>query len=121
MAHNQPAPAPARQLLVNATDFMQGDGERAQLRPLVEAMLLAPMPGWRIEPVYLASDGCWRYARQYVLQRFGCSPQLLQDDIVELRSGDAWCLFANEPMPADPALQCLLPIRFEDWPESRAR
>lgn len=117
IAHNQPAPAPARQLLVNATGCIQGDGPRAQLSPLVEAMLIAPTPGWRIEPVYLANDGCWRYARKCVLQRFGCDPQLLQDDIVELRPGDAWCLVGDEQMPADPVLQCLLPIRFEDRPD----
>ena len=48
-----------------------------------------PLSGYRIEPVYATTPrGAYRYARRFTLDLWGCPPDALADDAVELQVGD---------------------------------
>jgi glycosyltransferase involved in cell wall biosynthesis len=118
IAHNQPAKAPAHQLLFDVTGQVALEPSQVQLPPLLEGLLAAPFAGWRAEPVYFGEDGRWRYARAFMLRHFGCNPQLLADDVVEMRRGDSWAALAGEALPPKAAEEGI--ARAELAPEADA-
>jgi glycosyltransferase involved in cell wall biosynthesis len=114
IAANEPAPVPAQQLLVDVSSWTHEEMSHAGLPHLLEGMISSPRPGWRAEPVYFGADGRWRYARKFMLHYYACNPHLLEDDMVEMRRGDAWTSFAGDALPAEVADAGLTPIELAD-------
>jgi glycosyltransferase involved in cell wall biosynthesis len=94
IAASLPPSRPAKRLFLDVTGTCRNDlktGIERVARALVLALLNAPPPGYRIEPVYLTeAGGVWhyRYARRYVLDLLGCPAEALDDEIVEPHNGD---------------------------------
>jgi glycosyltransferase involved in cell wall biosynthesis len=104
IAQNMPGPRSGRQLMVDIGGWMQtphADG----LPPLLRKLIEQPAPGWRIEPVYCAAGGTWRYARQHVLRELACPPHLLADDPIDLQPGDLWCALTKDETALAPLPQ----------------
>jgi len=118
IAGNEPSLAPAQQLFVDASDWVHQEASGLELPQLFEALIASPIPGWRIEPVYFAADGRWRYARKFMLHRYACNPHLLEDDPVEMRRGDAWTSFGGAQsaanLPADAAAMGLEHVQLAE-------
>ncbi|MBA2880006.1 glycosyltransferase involved in cell wall biosynthesis [Desulfosalsimonas propionicica] len=94
IAASLPPSRPAKRLFLDVTGTCRNDlktGIERVARALMIALLDAPPPGYRIEPVYLTeAGGAWhyRYARRYILDLLGCPSQALNDEIVEPQNGD---------------------------------
>ena len=61
------------------------------VRALLIELIKAPPAGYRIEPIYLTDkDNYWHYlyARSYTLELMGCPVDWLEDDHLEVQSGD---------------------------------
>ena len=93
MAANALPTAP-RQLLVDISALVQADyktGIQRVVRSIVLALVKAPPPGYRIEPVY--SDGgnrAYRYARRFTCAMLETPPLALEDAPIETRPGDVF-------------------------------
>lgn len=90
-------PSPLRHLFVDVSAIVHTDlrtGIQRVVRSTLKAMLDAPPPGFRIEPVYMSDAGGvwrWRYARQYTLGLLDCPrTDCLQDEVVEPLAGDVF-------------------------------
>jgi glycosyltransferase involved in cell wall biosynthesis len=101
IALNQPARAP-RQLLVDVSAVVQSDiktGIQRVVRSVLLALIAAPPPGYRIEPVYsTGSNRPYHYARRFALGMLGQAGLTLEDAPVALRPGDVFLgldLFTN--------------------------
>jgi glycosyltransferase involved in cell wall biosynthesis len=94
IAVSLPIQLPGKSLFLDITATCRNDlktGIERVARALTLALLDAPPPGYRIEPVYLCdAGGFWhyRYARRYTLGLLGCPPEVLDDEIVEPVNGD---------------------------------
>ncbi|ELX10633.1 glycosyl transferase family 1 [Janthinobacterium sp. HH01] len=91
IAANQPAAAP-RQMLIDISALVQADyktGIQRVVRSIVLALIQAPPPGYRVEPVY--SEGgnrSYRYARHFSCDMLEVRSPQLEDAPVETRAGD---------------------------------
>lgn len=94
IATSLPLPRPAKHLFLDVTVICRNDlktGIQRVARALLMALIEAPPPGFRIEPVYLSpANGEWqyRYARKYMLDLMGRPIEPFDDDIVEPECGD---------------------------------
>lgn len=93
IAWNQP-PRGLRQLFVDISALVESDlrtGIQRVVRSVLKALIDAPPPGWRVEPVY--GDGGnrpYRYARRYMLQQLGLADPGLEDAPLALRPDDVF-------------------------------
>nr|WP_315255740.1 glycosyltransferase [uncultured Duganella sp.] len=102
LVFNQP-PAAQRQLFVDISALVDTDlktGIQRVVRSVLHSLLLAPPPGFRIEPVYgSGGNRPYRYARRFTLEMVGAFQQLpLEDAPIEARHGDIFLgldLFTN--------------------------
>jgi glycosyltransferase involved in cell wall biosynthesis len=84
-----------RQLLVDVTAIARHDlktGIERVVRTQVAELLREPLPGWRVEPVYLSDEGGrwhYRYARRYTAQLLGIATEL-QDAVADTSAGDVF-------------------------------
>nr|VFK41182.1 MAG: Glycosyltransferase involved in cell wall bisynthesis [Candidatus Kentron sp. TC] len=89
-----PLPRPAKRLFLDITGTYRHDletGIERVARALLSTLLKNPLPGYRIEPVYLCdAQGTWRhrYARRYTLGLLGHPSDALDDEIAEPTCGD---------------------------------
>lgn len=87
---------PARQFLIDVTALAELDrrtGIQRVVRAQVQALLVAPPPGYRVEPVKLEDgpDGLrYAYARRYGAALIGADPDTLADAVVEVGAGDVF-------------------------------
>lgn len=94
IAVSLPLVQPARCIFLDITATHRNDlktGIERVARALVLAMIEAPPPGYRIEPVYLECVGgewLYRHAYRYTLGLLGCPVDALDDEIVEPECGD---------------------------------
>jgi glycosyltransferase involved in cell wall biosynthesis len=94
IAQNLPLPRPARQLLVDVSAISRTDlktGIERVVRALILEWIGAPPPGTRVEPVYLSNEGGhwhYRYARRYTLGLYDCPPECLDDEPIDVQTGD---------------------------------
>jgi len=80
-----------RQLLIDVSALVLIDlktGIQRVIRSIVKTLIDNPPDGFRIEPVYAASDAPYRYARKFTLNSIGCTDDILVDDLVEIRPND---------------------------------
>ncbi len=83
-----------RQLLVDVSAIARHDlqtGIERVVRAQLNALLAAPPPGCRVEPVYLSQEaGAWhyRYAREYTQRLLGISATNLVDEAVDVEADD---------------------------------
>ncbi|WP_459616158.1 glycosyltransferase [Bordetella sp. 2513F-2] len=87
VARNAPPPCRPRQLLVDVGSA-EGPGNEdllAQIRPWLEQ----PPAGCRVEPVYPAEDGRYRYARRFTARLMGYEP-ILPDEAMDYWAGDVF-------------------------------
>lgn len=95
LAHT-PDPLMPRQLLVDVTAIAQHDlktGIERVVRTQLIELLRQPIPGWRVEPVYLsAQGGCWhyRYAQRYTRQLLGINNGTAADPVVDVGPRDVF-------------------------------
>jgi glycosyltransferase involved in cell wall biosynthesis len=91
---NIPAPRNQRHLLVDVSELMQRDarsGIHRVTQSVLKELLRNPPQGYRVEPVYATSNRPgYRYARTFTLRFLDCPVDLLQDEPIELRQGDAF-------------------------------
>lgn len=98
-AHQPTATSPAqspriRQLLIDVSSIAKNDlqtGIERVVRAQLSTLLRDCPAGFRIEPVYLSSDGgAWhyRYARQYMKRLLSITSTVLEDDPVEVAEAD---------------------------------
>ncbi len=94
IATSFPLPRPARYLFLDVSATCRNDlktGIERVSRALLLALVEAPPPGYRIEPVYLCNvGGEWHYRRAscYMLELLGCPSDVLADELVEPQCGD---------------------------------
>ncbi|MGZ4954213.1 MAG: glycosyltransferase [Methylobacter sp.] len=94
IAQSLPLKQPKKQLLLDisatyCTDLKTGIERVA--RALILAMLESAPAEYRVEPVYLSSEGdtwYYRYASRYTLGLLDCPQDTLVDEVVEPRCGD---------------------------------
>ena len=85
-------PSTPRQLLLDISALVQSDyktGIQRVVRSIVLALVKAPPPGYRVEPVY--SEGGnrpYRYARRFTCAMLGAPALALEDAPIETRAGD---------------------------------
>jgi glycosyltransferase involved in cell wall biosynthesis len=93
IAYNQPVLAP-RQLLIDVSALAQSDhktGIQRVVRSIVLALIAAPPPGFRIEPVFTEGANLgYRYARRFIFEMLGLPSLKLEDAPIEVRSGDVF-------------------------------
>lgn len=80
-----------RQLLVDISQLHQTDaksGIQRVVRKVLEEVLKNPPDGYRIEAVYMASDGNYRYARRFVARQLAMGELPVDDSPVSVRNGD---------------------------------
>lgn len=109
IAANQP-PRVSRQLFVDISAVVQLDlktGIQRVVRSILRALISAPPPGYRVEPVY--GDGGnrrYRYARNFTFGMIGEENPALEDTPIEYRAGDVFlgldlvsaCTMQNEAL-----------------------
>ncbi len=94
IAASLPPPGPARRLFLDVTGTWRCDlktGIERVARSLMAALLEAPPPGVRVEPVRLAeAGGRWHYrqAHRLALETLGGDPGLLAEEAIDARAGD---------------------------------
>jgi glycosyltransferase involved in cell wall biosynthesis len=92
VALNHGVPFGPRQLLVDVSELIQRDaksGIQRVVRNVLEALLNAPPPGFRVEPVYEV-DGQYWYARHFACDLLGLTNVPLEDSLVETSTGDRY-------------------------------
>lgn len=94
IATTVPLAQPAKRLFLDITATCRNDlktGIERVARALTLALIESPPAGYRIEPVYLSQESgswCHRHARRYTLGLLGCRVDVLEDEIVEPKTGD---------------------------------
>ncbi|WP_313706120.1 glycosyltransferase [Massilia sp.] len=85
-------PQGLRQMLVDISALVQSDyktGIQRVVRSVLHALLEAPPPGWRIEPVYTSGAGTpYRYARRFTAGMLGITDWQLDDAPIDALPGD---------------------------------
>jgi glycosyltransferase involved in cell wall biosynthesis len=90
MSFNEATQSVPRQLLVDVSELVQRDaksGIQRVVRNVLHVLLREPPMGYRVEPVY-ERDGRYRYARQFTCGMLDVEHAMLEDEEIELRSGD---------------------------------
>lgn len=91
MAENLPAKFAFRQLLLDVSDLIgsaqAGCARFGQHGTLLDLLLDAPA-GYRVEPVFLAADGTYWFARRFSLTLLDCPEHAIPDEVAEFRVGD---------------------------------
>lgn len=88
-----PAKSLSRQLLLDISGIVNidaGTGIQRVIRSILRELLLNPLDGYRVEPVYatVRSAG-YRYARQFTLKFLNCpSSNQAHDDLIDVQAGD---------------------------------
>lgn len=80
-----------RQLLVDVSTLVHGDsksGIQRVVRSILWEWLRNPPAGFHVEPIYAVADQGYRYARQFALSFLDCPVHLLNDEPLEVMSGD---------------------------------
>lgn len=93
MAANLPTRTGTRQLLVDVTELVRRDaksGIQRVVRSIVSCLLKAPPRGYRVEPVYAANGGGYRYARAFCCDFLDLGPLPLEDEFVTIRENDVF-------------------------------
>ena len=117
------APSPSHaQLLVDVSELVRVDartGIQRVVRSILKKWLVHPPQGFRVEPVYAADDGSYRYARQFTFGFLGGPSPGVADPVMEARVGDQFILLDLYPrlQPAHLELHRRLqrlgvPVRF---------
>jgi len=91
IAQSLPTRFGKRQLLVDVSTLVHGDsksGIQRVVRSILWEWLRNPPAGFHVEPVYAIADQGYRYARQFSLSFLECPAHLLNDEPVEVKSGD---------------------------------
>lgn len=90
---NLPAPAPW-QLLIDVTAWHADPvaTHRQQFAHHLRELILAPPPGFRVEPFYVV-EGTPRYARHFTLELLGRPELVLDDAALDIRRGDCIVCF----------------------------
>jgi len=92
--HNQPDKKFTSTIFIDVTAISQCDlktGIERVTRALMLQFVNEPPDGYRVEPVYLSNkDGVWiyRYARSFTLGLLECPNDWINDDVIDLQSGD---------------------------------
>ena len=116
IAGNMPPLIRGRQLLVDISELVQGDPKpstKHSVRSILKEWLTHPPPGYRIEPVFAAINGGYRYARRFTLSLLDCPDDILPDDPIDYASGDIF--FGLNPQPA------MIPTQHAFYQELRSR
>lgn len=125
-----------RQMLVDITELARenlGAGVQRVVYRILAEFLIEPPQGFRVEPVRLAGDGEYVYARRYLANMLGLPPTGAGEDVpVSLEAGDQFLgldLIRDRAGLARPVLQVmrekgvgisfvvfdLLPLQHPDW------
>jgi glycosyltransferase involved in cell wall biosynthesis len=95
IARSLPAPAPARQLLVDVTGWDNASHQDTLCRALAP-MLRDPPAGFRVEPVEIGEDGDCRYARSFAALALDLEAGLLPfDELADIRCDDLYVVPAQ--------------------------
>ncbi|WP_058833865.1 glycosyltransferase family 4 protein [Luteimonas abyssi] len=108
-ANNHATSLHARQILVDVSELVHQDqatGIQRVVRRVLSALLDRRMPGTRVEPVYFAADGQYRYAAAFTARFLGFEGPLRGDDPIDYARGDLF-------LGLDLAQQCV--IRSAAW------
>jgi glycosyltransferase involved in cell wall biosynthesis len=108
MALSIPTKLAHRQLLVDISELVQRDsksGIQRAVRSILQQLLAHPPKGFKVEPVYAATDQGYRYARRFTLRFLNCPESTLTDDVIEFRAGDLFLGLDLQPqvVPAQQA------------------
>lgn len=82
-----------KQLLVDVTELANlpaGTKPNQAISVVLMSLLERQLDAVRIEPVRLDSNGRFRYARSYTARQMKCPEDILEDEVVDYRCGDAW-------------------------------
>lgn len=92
LAESFPSPARQKQLLIDVSALVETDlktGIQRVVRSIVKSLIDAPVPGFRIEPVYATSDQNYRYARSRTIEWLGGNATaLFEDECIDVHAGD---------------------------------
>ncbi|MFO7913543.1 MAG: glycosyltransferase [Desulfotignum sp.] len=94
IAANQPDPVSKQRVFIDVSATIRRDlkaGIDRVSRSLVMALIQAPPPGYRAEPVYLKEEhGTWQYraACRYTMALLDCPTTRVRDELVEMQAGD---------------------------------
>lgn len=98
-----------RQIMVDVSELVHQDqatGIQRVVRRVLSALLDWRMPGLRVEPVYFAEDGQYRYAAGFTARFLGFDSALRGDDPIDYARGDTF-------LGLDLAQQCVM--RSSAW------
>ncbi|MFM0044181.1 glycosyltransferase [Paraburkholderia sediminicola] len=91
LAYSIPSRLAGRQLLVDVSKLIATedtiDATDANCVALRE-LLAHPPKGFRVEPIYIAADCRYFYARKFTLRLIGCPDSSLEDEVIEYAAGD---------------------------------
>ncbi|MCD9127330.1 glycosyltransferase family 4 protein [Luteimonas fraxinea] len=108
-ARNHPDSASRRQLLLDVSELVHQDqatGIQRVVRRVLTALLDWRAPDIRVEPVFLAADGRYRYAAAFTSRFLGLDAPVRDDDLIDYVRGDVF-------LGLDLAQQCV--VRSSDW------
>lgn len=80
-----------KQIFLDISDLVTRDyksGIQRVVRSLLRELLMNTPEGMRIEPVYAKLDSGYFYAREFMLNLYDCSQDVLADEPIEYQSGD---------------------------------
>ncbi len=86
-----PTPFLPRQLLVDVSELRNRDaktGIQRVVRNILRELLINPPDGIKVEPVYGATQDCYRYAHDFTFEFLDCPKKGFFNDPVEYRPGD---------------------------------
>jgi glycosyltransferase involved in cell wall biosynthesis len=93
IAANQKRTIGTLQLLVDVSELVRRDsrsGIQRVVRSVLSALLVAPLSGYRIEPVYAEPGQRYRYARSFTGRFLGLAEEMPADEPVDVKSGDVF-------------------------------
>ncbi|MGX1099556.1 glycosyltransferase [Amorphus sp. MBR-141] len=91
LARSFPATRAPRQLLVDVSELAQRDarsGVQRVVRNILREWLLHPPAGYRVEPIYAASEHGYRYATRFTLDFLGHKVGDIEDADIDFAPGD---------------------------------
>jgi glycosyltransferase involved in cell wall biosynthesis len=87
------SPSPQAQLLLDVSELVRTDarsGIQRVVRSVLQELLSRTDLDWRVEPVYTTGDGTYRYARKFTCEFLGCPDTTLEDDLIDVGTGDVF-------------------------------